>query len=102
MISLYNVKEFLLASNFMTTAEIKKNTTSAKLSSVSLERIDSYGIKRVYQIVDNPARLSLEEWGRVAAVFVHGPAWQFKGWKWENPVDLFQKGSQYFQNTPLL
>lgn len=41
-------------------------------------------------MVDNPGRLSAAEWDRVVAVFVQGPAWQFKGWPWDgNPVQIF-------------
>jgi hypothetical protein len=30
---------------------------------------------------------------RVVAVFVQGPAWQFKNWPWNgNPVEIFSKG----------
>lgn len=30
---------------------------------------------------------------RVVAVFVQGPAWQFKNWPWHgNPVEIFAKG----------
>jgi len=30
---------------------------------------------------------------RVVAVFVQGPAWQFKGWPWDsNPVEIFSRG----------
>lgn len=36
---------------------------------------------------------------RVVAVFVQGPAWQFKGWPWllpdGSPVDIFAKSKQY-------
>ena len=28
---------------------------------------------------------------RVVAVFVQGPAWQFKGWPYTSPVDIFSK-----------
>ena len=28
---------------------------------------------------------------RVVAVFVQGPAWQFKGWPYSSPVDIFSK-----------
>lgn len=43
-----------------------------------------------YRIVDNPSKLQPEEWDRVVAVFVQGPAWQFKGWPWGgNPVEIF-------------
>jgi len=27
----------------------------------------------------------------VVAIFTCGAAWQFKGWKWSNPTELFSK-----------
>jgi hypothetical protein len=42
-----------------------------------------------FVIVDSPAKLRDSDWQRVAAVFAQGQAWQFKGWKWSNPVELF-------------
>ena len=58
--------------------------------------------------MDNPVRLTAEEWDRVVAVFVQvssshvssfddnnsiyfkGPAWQFKGWNWGGiPTTIF-------------
>ena len=30
---------------------------------------------------------------RVVAVFVQGPAWQFKGWPCDNPVDIFSRST---------
>lgn len=42
-----------------------------------------------FVILDSPAKLRDNDWQRVAAVFAQGQAWQFKGWKWPNPVDLF-------------
>lgn len=50
----------------------------------------SLTLKVPYRVVDNPGRLSAAEWDRVVAVFVQGPAWQFKGWPWDgNPVQIF-------------
>lgn len=52
-----------------------------------------------YRIVDNPSRLSPAEWDRVVAVFVAGPAWQFKGWPWDgNPVHIFAN-SEYAESA---
>lgn len=43
-----------------------------------------------YKVIDNPLKLAPEDWDRVVAVFVQGPAWQFKGWPWNgNPVEVF-------------
>lgn len=34
---------------------------------------------------------------RVVAVYVQGPAWQFKGWPWNgNPVEIFSKSKYSF------
>ena len=43
-----------------------------------------------FEIVDNPARLSLSDWSRLLACFTLTSTWQFKGWKWETPLELFQ------------
>ena len=32
-----------------------------------------------YRVVDLPSKLTMDEWERVVACFVQGPAWQFKG-----------------------
>lgn len=43
---------------------------------------------------------------RVVAVFVQGPAWQFKGWPWllpdGSPVDIFAKSKSLFIFTAYL
>lgn len=42
-----------------------------------------------YLVIDNPSRLADKEWDRVVAVVSVGKEWQFKGWKWSTPVELF-------------
>lgn len=45
-----------------------------------------------YKVIDNPLKLGEGDWERVVAVFVQGPAWQFKGWPWNgNPVEIFSR-----------
>lgn len=52
-----------------------------------------------YRVVDNLQRLTQSEWDRVVAVFVMGPAWQFKGWPWDgNPVEIFSKSNYILFN----
>lgn len=54
-----------------------------------------------YRVIDNPQKLTAQDWQRVVAVFVMGPAWQFKGWPWDgNPVEIFSK-SKSFEETPI-
>ena len=45
-----------------------------------------------YEVIDNPARLTDKDWHRVVAVFALGAAWQFKGWYWTTPTDIFTHG----------
>ena len=44
-----------------------------------------------YRVIDTVNKLSAEEWERVVAVFVQGPAWQFKDWPVAggNPTEIF-------------
>ena len=45
-----------------------------------------------FKLIDDIQRLNErpDYWDRVVAVFVSGQTWQFKGWKWTAPVDIFQ------------
>lgn len=42
--------------------------------------------------MDSVAHFKQSDWDRVCCVFVAGQLWQFKGWKWEKPVELFSNG----------
>lgn len=46
-----------------------------------------YGFLRVLHV----SFTFLTHRSRVVAVFVQGPAWQFKGWPYSSPVDIFSK-----------
>jgi len=47
-------------------------------------------------VIDNPARLQPNDWSRVVAVFAQGPAWQFKGWPYSSPVEIFSKTKGFY------
>lgn len=64
---------------------------------ILLQRRKEGGLTVPYRIVDNPGKLNQSDWERVVAVFVMGPAWQFKGWPWDgNPVEIFSKSKCLF------
>jgi len=43
-----------------------------------------------FELVENVKRLThSEDWARVVAVFASGQEWQFKGWRWNTPVQVF-------------
>uniref|UniRef100_A0A1I7X0V3 Saposin B-type domain-containing protein n=1 Tax=Heterorhabditis bacteriophora TaxID=37862 RepID=A0A1I7X0V3_HETBA len=87
LITMYNVRDMLQELKFITTEE--KKSIGRRENEVLLHRKRG-DITVPYRVVDNPMKLTDEEWERVVAVFVMGPAWQFKGWRWGgNPVEIF-------------
>lgn len=47
-------------------------------------------------IVDSPEKFKPDYWDRVVAVFTTGQGWQFRGYKWSNPVELFREVRGYY------
>lgn len=89
LITMHNVKDILQELKFVS-VEQKKAEGARRDNEVLLQR-QKNGISVPYRVMDNPAKLSPSDWDRVVAVFVMGPAWQFKGYPWENPVEIFDK-----------
>lgn len=87
-ITLYNARQFLEEGRYLTLTEAKSEGITKENSLFFEHKFTSQRVR--VQIVDNPTRLSPADWDRVMAVFVQGNTWQFKGWKWETPVELFQ------------
>lgn len=91
LITMYNVKDILQDLKFVTTDQ-KRAAGCPRENEVLLQRTKEANITVPYRIIDNPAKLSPQDWTRVVAVFVMGPAWQFKGWPWDGqPVEIFSK-----------
>eukprot|EP00761_Pharyngomonas_kirbyi_P011055 gb/GECH01011079.1/.p1 GENE.gb/GECH01011079.1/~~gb/GECH01011079.1/.p1 ORF type:complete len:1561 (+),score=386.09 gb/GECH01011079.1/:1-4683(+) len=89
LITMYNVKDFLERGVYVTPEEAKK-TQSKKPTEVMVTRKSGDGA-RTFKIVDNPTKLSKEDWRKVVAAFATGQLWQFKGWFSENPAEIFSK-----------
>uniref|UniRef100_A0A1I8B737 Parafibromin n=1 Tax=Meloidogyne hapla TaxID=6305 RepID=A0A1I8B737_MELHA len=88
LITMYNARDILQDLRFVSSEE-KKRTYSRRDNELLLQ-IQKNNVTVPYRVVDNPTRLKDDEWERIVAVFVQGPAWQFKGWKWNgNPVEIF-------------
>jgi parafibromin len=57
-----------------------------------IQRTKDGGLTVPYRVIDNTQRLTNADWDRVVAVFVMGPALQFKGWPWNgDPVEIFSR-----------
>jgi len=50
-----------------------------------------------YQIIESTSKLeSKDDWKRVVAAFVTGQQWQFKGWIWNSPPEIFANVRGFF------
>mmetsp|Transcript_8640 Transcript_8640/g.9844 ORF Transcript_8640/g.9844 Transcript_8640/m.9844 type:complete len:401 (-) Transcript_8640:191-1393(-) len=89
-IGLYNVKEFLEHGVFVPNDEAKSKHKTM-LSQVIIERKKpSTGEIQRYKVVNSVRGFkSDKDWKRVVAAFVFGPEYQFKGWKWKSPSEIF-------------
>ncbi|PAV91104.1 hypothetical protein WR25_02807 [Diploscapter pachys] len=90
LITIYNAKDILEDMKFVSTEE--KRAQKAQREPTILVNRKKEGNTVQYRVIDDPTRLNEEDWDRIVGVFVHGPAWQFKGWKWGgNPVQIFSQ-----------
>ncbi|ODN06259.1 Parafibromin [Orchesella cincta] len=90
LITMFNAKDILQDLRFFSTDD--KKAQGGKRDNEILIHRQRNGVSVPYRVIDNPQKLSPADWERVVAVFVMGPAWQFKGWPWDgNPVDIFSK-----------
>ncbi|XP_037513576.1 LOW QUALITY PROTEIN: parafibromin-like [Rhipicephalus sanguineus] len=91
LITMYNAKDILQDLRFVSTDE-KKSQGCKRENAVLIQRRRNRGATVSYRVIDNPSTLAPEDWERVVAVFVQGPAWQFKGWPWGgNPIEIFSR-----------
>ncbi|MCJ8731974.1 hypothetical protein PDJAM_G00205650 [Pangasius djambal] len=102
LITMLNAKDLLQDLKFVTSDEKKKQGIQRD-NEVLLQRRkeqiqpggSSINVTVPYRVIDQPLKLAPQDWDRVVAVFVQGPAWQFKGWPWllpdGSPVDIFAK-----------
>ncbi|KAJ3193756.1 accessory factor associated with RNA polymerase II [Irineochytrium annulatum] len=105
-LTMHNVKTFLVESKYIANEDFLKRG-AAKPPTLILERTGNVpaGALRRFQVIDSIDKLkSSEDWDRVVAVFATGQEWQFKGWRWGAPVNIFAKVKGFclkFQDEPL-
>ena len=86
---MFNAKDILQEFRFVSTDD-KKAQGAKRDNEVLIQRRKTGGLTVPYRIIDSASKLTTDDWDRVVAVFVQGPAWQFKGWPCNgNPVEIF-------------
>ena len=73
LITMFNAKEILQDLRFVSTEEIKaKNGGSKRENELLIQRRKEGGLTVPYRVIDNPSKLTPQDWDRVVAVFVMG------------------------------
>lgn len=85
-ITMYNAKEFLESGNLTQGEQLPGKKPKFD---IIIRKSSSSVHSQTYKLIDDPIKLTNEEWERVGAVFVTGQLWQFKDWKYTEPAELF-------------
>ena len=73
LITMYNAKEVLQDLRFVSSEEMKAKTGNMKRENeLLIQRRKEGGLTVPYRVIDNPGKLSPQDWDRVVAVFVMG------------------------------
>ncbi|XP_058516964.1 parafibromin-like [Ochotona princeps] len=102
LITMLNVEDLLQDFKFVSSDEKKKQGCQREHETLIQRRKEQMqpggtvsSVTVPYKVLDQPLKLMPQDWDRVVAVFVQGPAWQFKGWPWllpdGSPVDIFAR-----------
>lgn len=89
LLSMTNVKEIFEDLKFISPQEKQRLGIRPSGDTTFVTRTDRNGVTTRIKITNNPARLSKDDWNRVIAAFVQGQTWQFKGWPWTSPAEIF-------------
>jgi parafibromin len=92
LLRLSNFKSFLESGLFVPPDHpTLSSQTTANLLHITrpLQSLDASGRPYRFIIVDSPEQFKPDYWNRVVAVFTTGQVWQFRGYKWREPQELF-------------
>jgi parafibromin len=90
LLSMANIKSFLESGLFTPSSSLPGPHPQIHHVSRLLGTIHP-SLPMRFIVVDSPEKFKPDYWDRVVAVFTTGQAWQFRGYKWSNPVELFRE-----------
>lgn len=89
-----NIKSFLESGTYIPPDSALAGSSGATATILHISRIlPSIDPSRALRfiLVDTPEQFKPDYWTRVVAVFTTGQTWQFRGYKWQNPTELFRQ-----------
>ena len=99
VLTMFNIEKFMNEGVYESSEELKKvgYVDGFKFQKSPLkpqEVIVNHTIhnrKMRFRFIDNPSRLDPADWKRVVCVMTGSQAWQFRGWRYSNPTELFSR-----------
>ncbi|DBA04417.1 TPA: hypothetical protein N0F65_010013 [Lagenidium giganteum] len=89
LFTMLNAKDFLEQGVYVSNMQ-KKAEGHRKAQSFTVTHEED-GEQFLFKVVDSVSRFRDKDWKCVVAVIASGQAWQFKGWKWKFPLEVFKK-----------
>ncbi|CCI39527.1 unnamed protein product [Albugo candida] len=89
LFTMYNVKDFLQDGVYVPIHQ-KKDQGLRKDQAFTIVK-EYNGEEFKFKVVDSVNRFRDKEWSCVVGVLVSGQTWQFKGWKWAFPLQVFKR-----------
>jgi len=85
-----NIKAFLENGSFIPSSQLSGPHETIHQISRLIPGIHPTAPVR-FLVVDSIEKFKPDYWDRVVGVFTTGQAWQFRDYKWNNPVELFRQ-----------
>ncbi|RLN49045.1 hypothetical protein BBJ29_006212 [Phytophthora kernoviae] len=89
LFTMLNAKDFLEDGVYVSNMQ-KKADGHRKAQSMMITHEED-GHVYTFKVVDTVSRFRDKDWRAVVGVIVSGQSWQFKGWKWKFPLEVFKK-----------
>ncbi|KAG7395800.1 accessory factor associated with RNA polymerase II [Phytophthora boehmeriae] len=89
LFTMLNAKDFLEDGVYVSNMQ-KKADGHRKAQSMMITHEED-GHVYTFKVVDTVSRFRDKDWRSVVGVIVSGQSWQFKGWKWKFPLEVFKK-----------
>ncbi|KAE9301215.1 hypothetical protein PF001_g14546 [Phytophthora fragariae] len=89
LFTMLNARDFLEDGVYVSNMQ-KKAEGHRKQQSMMITHEED-GHMYTFKVVDTVSRFRDKDWRSVVGVIVSGQSWQFKGWKWKFPLEVFKK-----------
>ncbi|EGZ17518.1 hypothetical protein PHYSODRAFT_498403 [Phytophthora sojae] len=89
LFTMLNARDFLEDGVYVSNMQ-KKAAGHRKQQSMMITHEED-GHVYTFKVVDTVSRFRDKDWRSVVGVIVSGQSWQFKGWKWKFPLEVFKK-----------